>query len=132
MGKLRHEFWIFTKAELSAMTATCIDFSVSYILAEACGLWYVLATTIGAITGGVANCCINYRWVFDATHDLKKRTVAKRFFGVWCGSIALNTLGTYLFTELSGVHFIIIKAIVAICVAILWNYQLQRRWVYKQ
>ena len=51
---------------------------------------------------------------------------------MWCGSIGLNTLGTYALTELSQRHFIIAKAVVAVIVGVLWNYQLQRRFVYKE
>ena len=54
-----------------------------------------------------------------------------KYFVVWSISILLNTSGTWFFTELSGVNFIIIKAIVAITVAILWNYQMQRIFVFR-
>ena len=55
-----------------------------------------------------------------------------RYFLVWTGSILLNTLGTFLLTELSGVYFIIVKAVVAVAVAVLWNYQMQRIFVFKK
>ena len=130
MGKLRREITTFYEAQLSAILATAIDFGLSYALAELAGLWYVVATFTGALTGGVVNCAVNYRWVFKA-EGLRKNRVAMRYAFVWVGSIALNTLGTYLVTELSGEHFIIGKTLVAVVVAILWNYQLQRNFVFK-
>ena len=63
---------------------------------------------------------------------MKKKIIAMRYFFVWTGSIVLNTLGTFLLTELSGVYFIIIKALVAIVVAVSWNYQMQRIYVFKK
>ncbi|MBF1082078.1 MAG: hypothetical protein HXL34_06460, partial [Prevotellaceae bacterium] len=41
------------------------------------------------------------------------------------------TAGTWLFTVLSGMNFIIVKAVVAIFVAILWNFQMQRVFVFR-
>ena len=36
-----------------------------------------------------------------------------------------------VFTVLSGMNFIIVKAVVAIIVAILWNFQMQRVFVFR-
>ena len=130
MGKIKHELWTFCKAQLSAQAATLIDFGISIFLAEVAGLWYLYATFIGALTGGICNCVFNYRWVFDS-EGLKKKKVAFRYTIVWIGSILLNTLGTYALTEFSRYYFIITKAIVSVVVAVFWNYQLQRLFVYK-
>lgn len=130
MGRVRHELWLFGKAQMSAQIATLIDFITSLMLAEAIGLWYVLATFLGALTGGVANCCINYRWVFDA-HGARMTAISVKYLLVWTGSLGLNTLGTYILTEYTGYHFIIAKALTAIMVGIFWNYLLQRNFVYR-
>ena len=93
-------------------------------------VWYGYATLIGAFTGGLVNCGINYRWVFHA-FGLKKKYVALRYVFVWVGSIALNTFGTWRLTELAGINYVISKTIVAVLVAVLWNYQLQSKFVFK-
>ncbi len=131
MGKLRHEIWTFCKAQFSAQIATVSDFLVSMMLAELFSIWYVWASFFGAVSGGIVNCVVNYRWVFDDTGDLKKRVVAFKYLLVWTGSILLNTAGTYVLTELSGQYFIFAKIVVAVAVALLWNYQLQRLFVYR-
>lgn len=130
MGKLKHEAKVFAKAQVTAQIATLVDFVVSFLLAELAGLWYVTASFLGALTGGITNCMMNYRWVFD-TDGQKKKYVALKYGFVWTGSILLNTGGTYLLTELSSQYFMIAKTIVAVAVALLWNYQLQRFFVYK-
>ncbi len=130
MGKLKHELWLFSKAQLTAQLATLVDFAISLLLHEVCHLWYVAASFIGAVSGGVTNCAANYRWVFGSDGQ-KKRYVAFKYLLVWVGSIILNTAGTYALTEVSGKHFIISKAIVSIAVALLWNYQMQRLFVYR-
>lgn len=129
MGRVKREIWTFCKAQMTAQVATLVDFSVSLLLVEVAGLYYVTATLLGAFSGGVVNCQMNYRWVFQ-TDGLKKKNVAAKYLIVWVGSIVLNTLGTYALTELSGQYFLIAKAVVAVIVAVLWNYQLQRRFVY--
>lgn len=129
MGGLKHESWTFCKAQLSAQMATLADFSVSFFLAVL-GLWYVTASFLGALSGGIVNCAINYRWVFR-TEMLKKRYVALKYLLVWTGSILLNTLGTHLLTEWSGQYFMFPKMLVAVTIALLWNYPLQRVFVYR-
>ena len=129
MGNMRNAVTTFCKAQFSAWIATCVDFSVSLVLARVCGLWYAYATFLGAVSGGVTNCFINYRWVFHAL-GMKKKYVALRYLLVWIGSIALNTYGTYALTEASGMNFVLSKAIVAVAVAVIWNYQMQRVFVF--
>jgi putative flippase GtrA len=131
MGNIRNELWTFTKAQFTAQIATLTDFAVSLLLAEVFGLWYVWSSFLGALTGGLVNCSMNYRWVFHA-EGLKKKDVAAKYIMVWTGSILLNTLGTYSLTELSQQHFLFAKAFVAVCVAVFWNYYLQRNFVYKE
>lgn len=131
MGKIRHELWTFSKAQMTALVATLVDFGVSLFLAEVTNLWYIWASLSGAIMGGMVNCSMNYRWVFHP-EGLKKKNVATKYILVWMGSIALNTFGTYVLTELSQQHFIFAKAVIAVCVAVFWNYQLQRSFVYKE
>ena len=120
----------FGKAETSAIVASAVDFSLSFLLVQAVGTWYAQASFFGALAGGIINCYVNYRWVFDKQKQRKPYIVFK-YFVVWSISILLNTSGTWFFTELSGVNFIIIKAIVAVVVAILWNYQMQRIFVFR-
>ncbi len=121
---------MFSKAQITAQLATLCDFLVSILLYEVFGMWYVGATFIGAVSGGIVNCLLNYRFVFGSDGQ-KKRYVAFKYLLVWTGSIVLNTLGTFIITELSGHHFIIAKAIVSVAVALLWNYQMQRFFVYR-
>ncbi|MBQ9216385.1 MAG: GtrA family protein [Prevotella sp.] len=127
---LRHEIWTFCKAQMTAQLASVVDFAVSIFLAEVFGFWYVTATFLGALSGGITNCVSNYKWVFE-NEGLKKRNVAYKYFMVWAGSILLNTGGTYILTEISGQYFIYAKLLISIMVGLLWNYQLQRFFVYK-
>ena len=134
----------FLRAQLSSQLASITDFLTTIVLANIFNLYYVHATFIGSVCGGITNCVVNYRWTFKAM-DVKKRYIAIRYLIVWVGSILLNTSGTYLMTELiyklpwlmevSGLFFenifIIPKIIVSLLVGFVWNYNMHRLFVYK-
>ena len=46
----------------SAQIASAADFATTLFLVNLCGLYYVSATFVGALAGGIVNCCINYKW----------------------------------------------------------------------
>ena len=110
--------FMFLRAQLSAQMATIADFLVTILLVRLFDVYYVYATLAGAIYGGIV---------------------------VWVCSVWLNTWGTYALTEslakipwvrntLSlyfGDFFIIPKVVVAIIVALFWNYNMQRFFVYR-
>lgn len=129
MAGLRLHLLTFCKAEASALVASGADFALTIALVELLGVWYGYATLAGAIVGGVVNCAVNYRWVFQARH-LGHMGVAMRYLVVWVGSIVLNTLLTTLMTEATGISYIVSKTAVACAVAVLWNYQMQRTYVF--
>ena len=135
--------FMFLRAQLSAQMATIADFLVTILLVRLFDVYYVYATLAGAIYGGIINCIINYKWTFKSKG--KKTHVAVKFIIVWVCSIWLNTWGTYTLTEslakipwvrdtLSqyfGDFFIIPKVVVAVIVALFWNYNMQRFFVYR-
>ncbi len=129
MGYIRRSVLTFTKAQCSAWVASSVDFATTILLAQIVEIWYAYATLCGSVFGGITNCAINYKWVFHA-FGLKKKYVAVRYILVWIGSIVLNTYGTYSMTEQTGLNFMFSKAIVAALVAIFWNYQMQRIFVF--
>ncbi len=130
MADVRGALFLFGKAQFSAWMATALDFVVTLVLGKFIGIWYATATFVGALSGGTVNCVVNYRWVFHGS-DQKKYNVAMKYVLVWLVSIMLNTYGTYFVTEATGMDFIISKMIVAVLVAVFWNYQMQRIYVFK-
>lgn len=147
--KIRARGWyrsmvLFLKAQLSAQVASLVDFVVTVLLVKFFALFYLYATFIGSVVGGMVNCAINYCWVFRQ-HQCRKGYIAAKYTFVWIVSIALNTWGTYFLTEwltrirwinrLLSVYvddlFIFSKIVVAVLVALLWNYQMQRLFVYR-
>ena len=134
----------FIKAQFSSQIASLVDFTTTILLANLANLYYVYATSSGAVAGGIVNCIINYKWTFK-DGGCKKRFVFIKYSLVWFGSIFLNTYGTFLLTEtikrnlwvqetLSHLFdniFIVAKVFVSLLVGFFWNYNLQRSFVYK-
>lgn len=133
MGKVRRELWTFTKAELSSLVASCVDFSLAIILTYTGLLPYGYANVVGVVSGGLTNYLINIRYVFTKT-GRSGGSLALRYLCVWTGSMILNGGGTNLLTWLVGgkSYFIIVKSMMAVCVAFCFNYPLQRGWVFRK
>ena len=140
-AKKRHSLFMVLRAQLSAQFATLADFILTYVCFQWLGIYYVMATSIGAITGGIVNCVINYKWAF-ATKDCQFKWVFFKYILVWIGSFLLNVGGVYLLVELlkhhtylweraSGFYLIIAKVIVAVIVSVGWNYVLHRYFVFQ-
>ena len=139
--KKRHQLFVFLRAQLSAQFATLADFVLTYVCFQWLGIYYVMATSIGAITGGIVNCVINYKWAF-ATKDCQFKWVFFKYVLVWIGSFVLNVGGVYLLVEIlqhhtylwekaSGFYLIIAKVIVSVIVSVGWNYVLHRYFVFQ-
>ncbi len=135
---------MFLRAQFSSQLASITDITITVILGIVFNIYYVIATFIGSVCGGIVNCAINYKWTFKA-QGIKKRHVAIKYALVWIGSIFFNTYGTYVLTEfLSKITwleklfgnffddiFILSKIIVSLFVGFIWNYNMHRYFVYR-
>ena len=127
----------FTKAQLASLVATGIDFLVTFLLLQWAGLPSASASgrvtvygVTGTICGGVTHFLISRHWVFNA-RDGKWTSQMNRYVLVWVGNVALNAAGLYLLSR-AGVAPMLAKAITATTVAIVYNYTLQKRFVFNR
>lgn len=120
----------FLKAQTAAALATALDFAVYVILVELASVWYVLAAAIGALCGAVSNFLLGRHWCFDA-HAGHVYGQAWRYAWVSGLSLLLNTGGVYLLADGLGLHYLASRVLIAIVVAVLFNYPLQRFYVFK-
>ncbi|NDV69061.1 GtrA family protein [Dysgonomonas sp. 25] len=140
----KNGFFTFLRAQFSSQVSSQVDFLTSILCVNVFGIYYGLSTLLGNVAGGLLNCFINYKWTFKAK-GLYVPHVLIKFILVWFGSIFLNTQGTILFTEfvmkwiplesmpnlfIENV-FLIPKIVVSIIVGLVWNYNMQRIFVYK-
>lgn len=137
----RKDLLVFLRAQLSAQVATLADFVLTYICFQWLGIYYVIATTVGLITGGILNCFINYKWAFKS-QGCRPEWVAFKYILVWAGSFALNVKGLYLLVEFvknhtlwwnqaDGLSLIVCKIIVSLIVSVGWNYTFHRHFVFR-
>lgn len=121
---------LFVGAQLAALIATGVDFIALLFFKEVIGLWYVTATALGAFMGACTNFLLGRYWVFTATES-KVHHQAFRYILVSAGSLLLNTGGVYIVTEYGGINYFYSRVIVAILVAISYNFILQKNFVFK-
>jgi putative flippase GtrA len=140
----RGGIFMFLRAQFSSQASSVVDFLITILIVRCISIYYVYASLIGSVCGGIFNCIVNYRWTFRAS-DCKMKYVILKYATVWVGSILLNTYGTYAFTEaLRSIpwvrdvlshyfadFFLVPKIIVSILVGFFWNYELQRVFVYR-
>ena len=102
-----------------------------------------LSVAVGAVVGGIVNCCINYRFTFHAKGQSVK-AVGVKYLLVWTGSLLLNMYGTtFVAMMLSHWEWLISLGfkpdgifaastlLVSLIVSLAWNFVLQRNFVYR-
>jgi putative flippase GtrA len=120
----------FLKAQAASAAATLVDFSITVILKEWLHCWYLLASILGTIGGGIVNFSMNRRWVFMA-RDKQMRWQAVKYMIVWIGNLVLVSGGVFLLTHYGSLGYLISKILVSLAVGIFYNYTLQKRFVFK-
>ncbi len=121
----------FFRYNVSAGTATVCDFLVLIFATEILGFYYVLSGFFGALTGASVAFFLGRNWTFfNKIGAVSKQGL--RFLMVFVGSIALNTLGLYIFTDILQVgHYSISKMMVAVLVGACFNFPMQRYFVFR-
>jgi putative flippase GtrA len=127
----------FTKAQLASLLATGVDFLVTFVLLRWAGIPPVAASVrvtfygvTGTLCGGFTYFMIGRNWVFNA-QEKKWMAQVNRYVLVWIGNLALNASGLYLLTRYTGIQPMMAKVITATLVAVIYNYTLQKRFVFK-
>lgn len=119
----------YFKAQASSLTATGVDFLVTLLAMNFLNSWYLVASIIGTISGGMVNFYINRNWVFDASSKALKWQAFK-YVLVWIGNLILVTLGVYLLTHFFNINYMLSKVLVSITVGISYNYYMQKLFIF--
>jgi putative flippase GtrA len=117
--------------QLGAIAATAVDFGAMIALVEGATASPVLATAIGATSGGVTNFLLGRAWIFRR-HSGHWATQAARYAFVSAASAGLNTLGEHLAHDLARLHYLLARVLVALVVSLLWNFPMQRWFVFRE
>jgi|ERR1022692_134947 putative flippase GtrA len=122
--------FIFFKAQAAAIIATAVDFLTTVILVKFFGCWYVIASAVGTIAGGVTHFSMSRKWVFGAA-DGKIHSQALKYFFVWGVYLSISTGFVYLITNYGGINYILSKMLVSVLLSISYNYFLHKKFVFK-
>ncbi len=139
----------FLRSSVSSQVASWVDLGMSMLryafVFTGLETFYRsnLSVALGAVAGGIVNCCINYRFTFHAKGQSVK-AVSVKYFMVWTGSLLLNMYGTTgLATLLSHWQWLInlgfrpdgifaaSRLAASLVVSWGWNFVLQRNFVYR-
>lgn len=120
----------FSRSQVAAAVATGVDFGLLFGLVEVFHLWYVVATALGALAGGITNFLMNRHWSFLATHRAASHQMW-RYTWVSLASMGLNTLGVYAMTESLHIHYGISVLLVSTLVGVAFNFPLHRHYVFR-
>ncbi len=126
---------IFVKAQFSAFIGGVCDYLIMIFLTEKVGIYYPVSIAIACILGAVINFSINKNWSFSTQKTAYRFSLTQqlwRFVLVLISSIILKMLGTWLFTTFAHIDYKISRIIIDILVSLLFNYVLQRYWVFKK
>ena len=119
----------FLKANIASLVASLSDFLITVLLVQWCGTKVVMAAAAGTITGGIINFLIGRHWVFEAGDEKAVRQLWK-YALVWTGNLFLNTGGVYVLACQAGLHYTVSKVVTSVLVAFLYNYPLQKNFVF--
>ncbi len=128
-------FFIFAKAQVSSFAGGVVDYLVMIGCTEFLHVYYPYSVAIGGVVGALVNFSINKKWTFRSKslpYKLSLKRQAFRFCVVVINSILLKASGTYFFTAYFGIDYKISRLITDLTVSLLFNYTLQRFWVFRR
>src|SRR6185436_15159810 len=97
-------FWEWIRHHMTAILSTVADYSVMITLVEVVHLGPVAATPMAAFAGGVTNFNVNRRFTYRAQNAPLKGQLWRYALVSGC-SLALNTLGEFLFLKVPHMHY---------------------------
>lgn len=120
----------FAKAQVASLIASIIDYWCTIIAVELVGIWYVWASAIGTVIGGITNFSLGRNWVFKR-RERGRQAQMFRYLLVWVGYLLLTTSGVFLLTHYTHLNYVISKAAVSLVMAVSYNYPLQKKFVFR-
>lgn len=129
------KLFMFTKAQVSSGLGGIVDYIIMILCTELLNIHYTISIAIGGIIGAIINFSLNKTWTFQSktsSYKYSSRRQFSRFVIVVINSIALKAAGTYYFTTFYRIDYEISRIITDLIVSIVFNYTLQRHWVFRK
>lgn len=119
----------FLKAQTSSLTATLVDFTITWFCKHILGFWYVAGSVTGTVVGGCVNFYMGRNWVFNSKDKDIKLQILK-YILVWCGNLLIVTTGVYILTHFFGIHYLLSKVLVSGLIGTVYNYVMQKQFIF--
>jgi putative flippase GtrA len=119
----------FIRSQASSIISTFFDFLTTIVCKEFFYFWFVFASLLGTLVGGVTNFALGRIWVFKRREKKMPLQVLK-YILIWNGNLALSTLGVFIVTHYIGVNYIVAKIMIAVVMGVSYNYLLQKKFVF--
>lgn len=119
----------FFKVQLTSLMASGVDFLTTFACVSLMHIWYLSASVIGAVCGGIVSFGLSKAWVFSRNNQPIGLQFG-RFVLVWLGNAGLNAAGLFVVSQYMGVQYLVAKTGVAIFVGVSYNYFLQKDFVF--
>ena len=124
-------WWTLGRHQLGAIAATTVDFAVMITWVEGLGFSPVVGTAVGACLGAATNFLLGRLWVFHG-HSGHWAPQGSRYAVVSAASAGWNALGEHLLHDVAGMQYVLARVFVSIAVSLLWNFPMQRRFVFRE
>lgn len=121
----------FSRATVTSIAATAVDFTTLYVLVEFGHAYYVWANATAALLGALTNFTLNRHWAFES-RERGVHIQSFRYALVSGASLVLNTALVFCFTEFAGLRYLVSKVIASVTVGWGWNYPLHRYFVFSK
>lgn len=116
--------------QVASLLATGVDFAGMVLAVELLHLAPAVGALIGAACGAITNFQLGRHWTFRARHE-SAGSQAVRYAIVSAASAGLNALGEYAAHDVLGLHYVGARVVVATLVSLLWNFPMQRYFVFR-
>ena len=115
----------------SSLAATAVDFLVMIACVQFGRVNPVAGTVAGATAGAVTNFLLGRHWTYRRGDEAVAGQAA-RYALVSGASLGLNALGEHLLANVLGIQYILARVLTAFAVSNLWNYPLQKLFVFRR
>ncbi|WP_412465598.1 GtrA family protein [Pedobacter sp. KLB.chiD] len=119
----------FLKAQASSLVASATDFGVTIMAVNLFGWWYLAASIMGTVAGGVVNFYVNRKWVFESESTAIKWQMLK-YILVWAGNLIIVTAAVFVLTRFFNLNYVLAKVLSSVLTGISYNYIMQKQFIF--
>ncbi len=128
-------YFIFAKAQVSSFVGGVVDYLVMVFFTEVFNIHYTISIGIGGVIGAIVNFSLNKTWTFRAKDCPYRHSLwiqLFRFALTVLNSIFIKSMGTYFLTTFIRTDYRISRVMVDLAVSLIFNYTLQKHWVFSK